>query len=45
MITDDKIKDKNLQYDIDREPAKESALSSDKVYKYEYAGEEVLTSD
>ena len=30
MTTDDKIKDENLQYDINREAAKISALSSGK---------------
>ena len=36
MIIDDKIKKEKLQYDIDREVAKISALSSRKVDKYEY---------
>ena len=31
MIIDDKIKDENLQYDINREAAKISALSSGKL--------------
>ena len=31
MTTDDKIKDENLQYDINREAAKTSALSSGKL--------------
>ena len=31
MTTDDKIKDENLQYDINREAAKISALSSGKL--------------
>ena len=31
MAIDDKIRDKNLQYDINRESAKISALSSRKV--------------
>ena len=31
MTIDDKIRDKKLQYDIDREAAKISALSSEKL--------------
>ena len=39
------IKDKKL-YDINREAAKISALSSGKIDKYEYlTGEEILPSD
>ena len=34
MIIDDQIKDEKLQYNINRESAKISALSSDKVDKY-----------
>ena len=34
MAIDDQIKDKKLQCDIDREAAKTSALSSDKIDKY-----------
>ena len=46
MTTDDKIKDEKLQYDINREATKISALSSDKIDKYEYlTGEEILPSD
>ena len=46
MTIDDKIKDKKLQYDINREAAKISTLSSEKINKYEYlAGEEILPSD
>ena len=46
MTIDDKIKDKKLQYDINREAAKISALSSRKIDKYEYLrGEETLPSD
>ena len=33
MTTDDKNKDEKLQYDINREPAKISALSSIKLIK------------
>ena len=36
MIIDDQIKDGKLQYDIDSEAAKISALSSAKIDKYEY---------
>ena len=46
MTTDDQIKDEKLQYDINREPAKISALSLGKFNKYEYlTGEEVLLSN
>ena len=46
MIIDDKMKKiKKLQYDINREAAKISALSSHKVEKYEFlTGEEILSS-
>ena len=43
MTIDDQIRDEKLQYDINREAAKISALSSDKIDKYEYlTGEEIL---
>ena len=46
MTNDDKIKGEKLQYDINREAAKMSALSSSKIDKYEYlTGEEILPSD
>ena len=46
MTIDHKIRDKKLQYDINREAAKISALSSAKIYKYEYlTGEEILPPD
>ena len=46
MTTDDKIRDEKLEYDINGEAAKISALSSDKIDKYEYlTGEEILPSD
>ena len=46
MTTEDKIKDEKLQYDINREEAKISALSSGKIDKYEYlTGEEILPSN
>ena len=36
MATDERIRDEKLQYDINREAAKTSALLSGKVDKYEY---------
>ena len=46
MIIDDQIRDEKLQYNINREPAKISALSSGKIDKYEYlTGEEILLSN
>ena len=46
MTIEDQIKDEKLQYDINREAAKISALSSGKLDKYEYlTGEELLPSD
>ena len=43
MTIEDQLKDKKLQYDINREVAKISALSSCKIDKYEYlTGEEIL---
>ena len=46
MTTDNKIIDGKLQYYINREAAKISALSSDKIDKYEYlTGEKILRFD
>ena len=46
MTIEDQIKDEKLPYDINREAAKISALSSGKVDKYEYlTGEEILPSN
>ena len=46
MTIEDQIKDEKLQYDINREAAKVSALSSGKLDKYEYlTGEEILPSN
>ena len=46
MTIDDQIKNEKLQYDIDREAAKISALLSGKIDKYEnLTGEEILPSD
>ena len=43
MTIDDKIRNEKLQYDINREAAKISALLSGKIDKYEYlTGEEML---
>ena len=43
MTIEDRIRDQKLQYDINREAAKISALSSGKTDKYEYlTGEEIL---
>ena len=36
MTIDDKIRDEKLQYDINREAAKISALSSGKIDKYKF---------
>ena len=45
MTIDDKIKDENLQYDINREAATVSALSPGKIDQYEYlTDEEILPS-
>ena len=46
MTIEDQIKDEKLQYDINREAAKISALSSGKLDKYEYlTGEEIVPSN
>ena len=46
MTTEDQIRDKKLQHDINREAAKISALSSGKLDKYEYlTGKELLISN
>ena len=43
MNTDDKIRVEEIQYDINRDAAKVSRLSSGKIDKYEYlASKEVL---
>ena len=43
MTIDDKIKDENLQYDVNKEATKMSPLLSGKVNKYEFlTGEEIL---
>ena len=46
MTINDQIRDEKLQYDINREAAKISALSSGKIHKCEYpTGEEILPSN
>ena len=46
MTTDDQSRDEKLQYDINREAAKISALSSNIFNKNEYlTGEEILSSN
>ena len=46
MTIHDKIRDEKLRYDISREAAKISAISSAKIYKYEFlTGKEILPSD
>ena len=46
MTIDDKSRDEKLQFDINREAAKISPLSSGKIDKYEYlSGEETLPSN
>ena len=46
MTIDDQIRDEKLQYDINREAAKISALSSGKIHKHEYlTGEDILPSN
>ena len=46
MTINDQIRDKKLQYDINKEAAKISALSSKNFHKYEYlTGEDILPSN
>ena len=46
MATDDQIENEKLQYNINIKAAKISALSLDKIDKYEYlTGEETLQSN
>ena len=46
MTINDQIRDEKLQYVINREAAKISALSSGKIHQYEYlTGEEILPSN
>ena len=46
MTINDRIRDEKLQYDINREAATKSALSSGKIHKNEYlTGEDILPSN
>ena len=46
MTIEDQIRDEKLQYNINREAAKISTLSSGKIHNYEYlTGEEILPSN
>ena len=46
MTIDDQIRDEKLQYDINREAAIISSLSSGKIHKYEYlTGKDILLSN
>ena len=46
MKINDQVIDEKLQYGINRKAAKISALSSDKIVKYEYlTGEDLLSSN
>ena len=46
MTINDHIRDEKLRYDVNREAAKISALSSGKIHKYEYlTGEDILPSN
>ena len=45
MTIEDQIRDEKLRYDINRDAAKISSLSSGKIDKYEYlTGKEILPS-
>ena len=46
MTINDQIRDEKLQYNINREAAKISALLSRNIHKYEYlTGEDILSSN
>ena len=46
MTVNDQIRDEKLQYDLNREAAKISALLSGKIHKYEYlTGQNTLSSN
>ena len=46
MTIDDQIRNEKLLYDINREAAKVSPLSSGKICKYEYViGDDILPSN
>ena len=42
MTIDDKIRDENLQYDVNKEAVKISAVASEEKYKYEYLTDEEI---
>ena len=45
MTINDRIRDEKLQYDINREAAKISVLSSGKIHQYEYlTGKDIFLS-
>ena len=44
ITTHDKMKNEKIQYDINREAAKTSALSSSKIDKHEYLTDEENTT-
>ena len=44
MTIDDKLRDKKMEYDINRKAGKISALSSAKIDKYEYITVEEIFS-
>ena len=46
MTINDQNRDEKIQYNINREATKVSALSSGKIHKYEYLiGEDILPSN
>ena len=45
MTINDQIRDEKLQYDINKEAAKISALSSGRIHKYEYLSEDIFASN
>ena len=46
LTINDQTRDEKLQYDINREATKISALSSGRIHKYEYlTGEDILPSN
>ena len=46
MTTNDQFRDEKLRYDVDRQAAKISAISSGRIHKYEYlTGEHTLPSN
>ena len=45
MTIEDQIRDEKLQFGINRETAKISALSSGKIEKYDLTGKEILPSN